>query len=317
MAVRRQALVLLLLLTCMIPALILRVVGELLCWRAERDQAVKLDTAAVVVRLISGLLCAAAIRHQGKRRAGDVRPPRWLRLAALFEMLLYAVSYLPHLLKTFILNDQATLAGLLILCIDLRPGSTLSLLLPVSCIADYVGVVAASSLLCWTALEFPRSGPLLLVCAANSAVGITVALRQGVMAVSVRGFLWGLVLSSLAQLAHSLWLLLLLLLAADAADTPAVIEPAVCNRARGPVASTKIQALRARAQGCVDPRPDAMGFFKLDRRWLLELLGAAFNLGVVLYQLTRPLSETDARRALLLKTDRAKGHCGPRLGCAF
>ncbi|KAL1430787.1 hypothetical protein MTO96_014653 [Rhipicephalus appendiculatus] len=150
-------------------------------------------------------------------------------------------------------------------------------------------------------------------------VGITVALRQAVMAVSVRGFLWGLVLSSLAQLAHSLWLLLLLLLAADAADTPAVmVEPAVGSRARGPVAaSTKVQALRARAQGCVDPRPDAMGFFRMDRRWLLELLGAAFNLGVVLYQLTRPLSETDARRELLLKTDRAKGHCGPRLGCAF
>ncbi|KAL1425660.1 hypothetical protein MTO96_019081 [Rhipicephalus appendiculatus] len=85
-------------------------------------------------------------------------------------------------------------------------------------------------------------------------VGITVALRQAVMAVSVRGFLWGLVLSSLAQLAHSLWLLLLLLLAADAADTPAVmVEPAVGSRARGPVASTKVQALRARAQGCVDP----------------------------------------------------------------
>ncbi|KAL3183612.1 hypothetical protein MRX96_033716 [Rhipicephalus microplus] len=314
MALGRQALVLFLLLTCMIPALILRVVGELLCWKSERDQAVKLDTAAVVVRLISGLLCAAAIRHQGKRRSGDRRPPRWLRLAALFEMLLYAVSYLPHLLKTFILNDQATLAGLLILCIDLRPGSALSLLLPVSCIADYVGVVASSSLLCWTALEFPRSGPLLLVCAANSAVGITVALRQGVMAVSVRGFLWGLVLSSLAQLAHSLWLLLLLLLAAD--TSAAAIEPAVYSRARGPVVSTKLQALRARAQGCVDPRPDAMGFFRMDRRWLLELLGAAFNLGVVLYQLTRPLSETEARRSQLLKMEWAKGHCGPRLGCA-
>ncbi|KAH6923591.1 hypothetical protein HPB50_003217 [Hyalomma asiaticum] len=315
MAAQKQAFILFLLLTCMIPALVLRLAGELLCWRAERDQAVKLDTAAVVVRLISGLLCAAAIRHQGKRREGK-RPPRWLRLAALSEMLLYALSHLPHMLKTFILNDQATLAGLLILCIDFRPGTALSLLLPISCIADYVGVVAASALLSWTAIEFPRSGPLLLVCAANSAVGITVALRQGVMAVAVRGFLWGLVLSSLAQLAHSLWALMLLLMAVDATDTRVEQLQPVCSRGRVP-ASTKVQALRARAVGCVDQRPDAMGFFRIDRRWVLELLGAAFNLGVVLYQLTRPLSETDSRRAKMVQAEMAQGHCGPRLGCAF
>ncbi|XP_037557498.2 uncharacterized protein LOC119434412 [Dermacentor silvarum] len=315
MAAPKQAFVLLLLLTCMIPALILRVVGELLCWRAERDQAIKLDTAAVIVRLTAGLLCAAAIRHRGKRGG---RQPLWLRLAALVEMILYAVAYVPHLLKTFLLNDQATLAGLLILCIDVSPGGAQSLLVPVSCIVDYAGVVAASGLLCWAALECPRSGPLLLVWAANSAVGITVALRQAVMAVSVRGFLWGLVLYSLAQLAHCLWNLLLLLLATDALATDnrvMQLEPG-CSLARGPGCS-RVQALKARAEGCVDPRPDAMGFFRLDRRWLLELLAATFNLGVVLYQLTRPLSETEARRAKALQMDSGKRHCGPRLGCAF
>ncbi|XP_077492564.1 uncharacterized protein LOC144103785 [Amblyomma americanum] len=297
----------------MVPALILRLAGELLCWRAERDQAIKLDTAVVVVRLTAGLLCAAIMRLRENSDVGT-RRPLWLRLAALLEMSLYAVSYLPHLLKTFLLNDQATLAAVLILCVDVSQGEgAQALLLPVVCVVDYVGVVAASGLLCWAALQRPRSGPLLLLLAANSAVGITVALRQAAMAVTVRSFLWGLVLYSLAQLAHSLWNLLLPLLADDAsATTPQLIGP---SRSSG--GCSRAQALRARALGCVDPRPDALGFFRLDGRCLLELLSTAFNLGVVLYQLTKPLSATEARRTLLLQADIGKALCGPRLGCAL
>ncbi|XP_070384190.1 uncharacterized protein [Dermacentor albipictus] len=235
-------------------------------------------------RSLEGLLCAAALRHHGKRRQRGERPPLWLRLAALFEMILYAVAYVPHLLKTFLLNDQVTLAGLLILCVDVLPGGAQALLVPVACIVDYAGVVAASGLLCWAAVECPRSAPLLLVWAANSAVGIAVALRQAVMAVSVRGFLWGLVLFSLAQLAHCLWNLLLLLLAdTSGSDTRVTQLGPDRSLARAPGCS-RMQALRARAEGCVDPRPDAMGFFRLDRRWLLELLAVTFNMGVVLYQ---------------------------------
>ncbi|XP_077530900.1 uncharacterized protein LOC144142942 [Haemaphysalis longicornis] len=287
-----------LVLSCIVFALLLRLLCELLCWKGERDQAYGLDTVTTMTRLVAGLLCAASTkprRRQGvagsadeqrSSAAGRRQPPLWLRIACYVEVALYAISYLPHMLMTFVLNDVPTLTALLTACVDVQTTRGAALV-QAAFVLDYAGTVASSGLLCWTALRRPRSGPLLLLWAVYCGVGITVALRQGVMAASVRGFLWGLVLSSLAQLAHYFWNLLLLLMLVEGGSRRRRRPRSDWGGRPASGCAARVQALRIRALALVDPRPDAMGFFRVDGRWLVDLLAIACNFGIVLYQVRR------------------------------
>ncbi|CAN7994820.1 unnamed protein product [Ixodes hexagonus] len=313
-----------------VPSMMFRLASLLLCWGKETDQIVMLGSIMTVVREVVALV-SGAIYCFG--RSSDVEAPmkdsfsRSLRVSSRLEMFTYSVLYLPHLFKTFLLNNSEALMTMLFFCVDVNhlDYDTMSKSI---FIGDYIGFMTANALISWLALRYalgmaalraellsqPRCSlwsilrrrrrlargfavPLFLW-GFNTAVSVTIALRQSIHSSSVRRMLWALLISSLVQVAHSAWTLVLVAWAVGALKRS--LTDAL--RARLPKDRTQLMA------SLMCDNPDALGFFSPDGRCLVRLMAASLGYGVVLYQLTVPYSAS-TRTAM---TPTALAPYGPR-----